>query len=253
MLEHIAEHSRRPEIVLLHDPVPFGALNVLDEVPGEEMEERLLFRAQPETRRFALQHRAFAEAIAGAGFTCRYLGELVGDSACFGIAGSDPNLMFTRDAAITLPWAPDVYLPAHMAKPLRGAEVVVLSTALEALGLQRVEWRGSDDAYLEGGDVVPFSRGGNRCLLVGYARRSTLKAVRHLREALVPYLADEIFAIELAPWRMNLDGGLLPVADDVVVAHPPHRPHPAPGADSSEQRAGRPLVRDLAAASSEGG
>ncbi|MGK5545002.1 dimethylarginine dimethylaminohydrolase family protein [Streptomyces sp. URMC 127] len=220
-MECSAEHSRRPEVILVHDPVPFGALEALQETPAAEMEERMLFREQPDTERFAVQHRAFTKAIADAGVAYRYLADLVEEAECFSAAYTDPNLMFARDAAITLPWSPDVYLPSRMAKPLRRAEVPILSAALEALGLSRVEWGGQEDAYLEGGDVVPFSREGNRCLLVGYGRRTTLDAVRQLRKALIPDLADEIFAIELAPWRMNLDGGLLPVADDVVVTHAP--------------------------------
>ncbi|MGI5466262.1 dimethylarginine dimethylaminohydrolase family protein [Streptomyces sp. CA-132043] len=216
-----AEYAQRPETVLVHDPVPFGALGVLEDIPAGELEEHLLFREQPDTQRFVLQHRAFTKAIADAGVDCRYLMELAEESVDVRAAQYDPNLMFARDAAITLPWVPEVYLPARMAKPLRRTEVPILSAALEALGLNRLEWGGAEDAYLEGGDVVPFSRGGNRCLLIGYARRTTLAAVRRLREVLIPDLADEIFAIELAPWRMNLDGGLLPVAEDVVVAHVP--------------------------------
>jgi arginine deiminase len=221
MAEHAAEFARRPEAVLVHDPVPFDALDILDEVPADELEKHALFREQPDTQRLALQHRAFTKAIADAGVPYRYLADLAEGTAGFSAAHSDPNLMFARDAAITLPWAPEVYLPARMVKPLRRAEVPVLSAALEALGLTRFEWGGAEDAYLEGGDVVPFSREGNRCLLIGYARRTTLAAVRQLHQVLIPDLADEIFAIELASWRMNLDGGLLPVAEDVVVTHPP--------------------------------
>ena len=39
-----------------------------------------------------------------------------------------------------------------------------------------------------------------------------------LQQELLPRYADEIIAIHLAPWRMNLDGGFVPVADDVIVS-----------------------------------
>jgi N-dimethylarginine dimethylaminohydrolase len=35
---------------------------------------------------------------------------------------------------------------------------------------------------------------------------------------LIPQYADEIIGVELAEWRINLDGGFLPVAEDVIVA-----------------------------------
>ncbi|WP_407284945.1 dimethylarginine dimethylaminohydrolase family protein [Streptomyces sp. BP-8] len=190
-------------------------------MPDSELAERLLFRERPDAARLALQPRAFVKAIEGAGVSCRYVAELVGDTPAFAAACADPNLMFTRDAAVTLPWAPDVYLPGRMAEPMRRPETAVLSTALESLGLTRIEWDGPEHAYLEGGDVVPFTRSGSRCLLIGFARRTTFAAVECLRHALLPGLVDEIFAVELAPWRMNLDGGLVPLADDVVVAHTP--------------------------------
>ncbi|MBT2509879.1 hypothetical protein J7I98_29250 [Streptomyces sp. ISL-98] len=107
--------------------------------------EKFLFREHPDFEGFAAQHRAFTEAIYAAGATCQPLAELVGDVPCFAAARTDPNLMFTRDAAITLPWAPDVYLSARIAKPLRRPEVAITSAALERLGLTRVEWGRAGD------------------------------------------------------------------------------------------------------------
>jgi arginine deiminase len=67
--------------------------------------------------------------------------------------------------------------------------------------------------------VVPWSREERRTLLVGHGPRSTLEAVRRLRDALLPDYLDEILAIHLADWRLNLDGGFLFFAEDVVVTH----------------------------------
>lgn len=215
-----AEFATSPEAVVVHDPVAAGALKVLAAAPEEEVLGRFLFRDVPDVQRFAAQHREFVAAADTAVGRVVYLAELVGELECFAVAHTNPNLVFTRDAAITLPWAPEVYLASRMARPIRRPEVAVMSAALEALGLRRVEWGADDGCVLEGGDVVPFSRAGRRTLLVGYGPRSTLQAARRLAEALVPSLADEVIAVELAAHRMNLDGGLLPLADDVVVAHP---------------------------------
>ena len=72
--------------------------------------------------------------------------------------------------------------------------------------------------FLEGGDIIPYINEGRRCLLAGYGPRSTPAAIDVLQQDLLPHYAEKIIAIHLAPWRMNLDGGFLPVADDVIVA-----------------------------------
>lgn len=101
---------------------------------------RGLCRSAPGLHGGHLCSRCFLSAV-----TCQPLAELIGDVPCFAVARTDPNLMFTRDAAITLPWAPDVYLSARIAKPLRRPEVAIMSAALERLGLTRVEWGRAGD------------------------------------------------------------------------------------------------------------
>jgi arginine deiminase len=76
-----------------------------------------------------------------------------------------------------------------------------------------------EDLFLEGGDVIPFSREGRRTLLVGHGPRSSREALFFLQQTLIPEHADEIIGIELSHYRMNLDGGLVPVCEDVLVAH----------------------------------
>jgi N-dimethylarginine dimethylaminohydrolase len=77
-----------------------------------------------------------------------------------------------------------------------------------------------DDVFLEGGDVIPFSREGRRTLLVGFGPRTSEVAARFLQGSLIPAHVDEIVAVQLSDWRMNLDGGFLPVAGDVVLIEP---------------------------------
>jgi arginine deiminase len=72
---------------------------------------------------------------------------------------------------------------------------------------------------LEGGDVIPLVREGQRALLIGFGPRTQLESVYVLRDRLVPEHVDEIIGIELAKCRFNLDGGMMPVASDVLLAH----------------------------------
>ena len=92
-----------------------------------------------------------------------------------------------------------------------------MESAVKALGLAE-SIRIPENLFLEGGDVVPFSRHGKHTLLIGYGPRTKLETLYYLQEALIPEHIDEIIGIELAGWRLNLDGGFLPIAEDVVVS-----------------------------------
>jgi arginine deiminase len=92
-----------------------------------------------------------------------------------------------------------------------------MKVAAERLGLREVIQL-PPDIVLEGGDIIPFAHRGRRCLLVGYGQRTTPDAIGFLQQELLPAYADELIALKLAPWRMNLDGGFMPLSDDVFVA-----------------------------------
>lgn len=213
-----AEFEATPKAFLVHDPVPLGALGVMDGVAdAETFEETTLFRARPDPVGYGAQHEAFVTLLRAHSECVIYLRDVIGDHETFRAAAWNPNQVFTRDSLITVPWLPDRYLRGRMAKPLRRAESDAMAAAVERLGLVELI-RLPEGLYLEGGDVVPFTRDGRRTLLVGYGPRTRLDALRFLRHRLIPEALDEIVAIDLAEWRMNLDGGLLPLADDVVVA-----------------------------------
>lgn len=226
-----AEFAVHPAALLVHDPVPLGALAVMDgRGDPRAFEETTLFRSRPDPAAYGAQHRSFVDLLRAHADRVIYLGDLVGDHDAFRAARTNPNQVFTRDSLITMPWAPDGYVRGRMAKPLRRTESETMAAAAQRLGLRELI-RLPDDLYLEGGDVVPFSRGGRRTWLVGYGPRTRLGTLRFLRDRMIPDVLDEIVGVELAEWRMNLDGGLLPLADDVVVA------------DSSSIRSGTLLDR----------
>lgn len=204
----------------MHNPAPLGAFDGLGVTPPGETQLRYLFRERVDPQRASCEHDAFVDAISGAGVAVVTLQSLVGATSSFAQARTNPNQLYVRDAAITLPWAPDLYLSARMAKPQRRPEEATLAAALEALGLTRLEWHHDHGTMLEGGDFVPFIREGRRCVLLGYGNRTTLATVPRLREALLPDHADEIIAVELAPGSLNLDGTVLPVSNTVVMAAP---------------------------------
>lgn len=214
----LGECHVRPRAILVHDPVAAGAFREFDSVQDDSrLEGDLLFRARPDPTPYAEHHLTMVRTIAAHADRVIYLSELIGGEPAFQLAFGNPNQVFTRDSLITLPWAPDAYFRSRMKPEQRRRESETMRSAVERLGLRDI-LQLPDNIFLEGGDVIPFSYDGKRCLLVGYGPRSTPEAIDFLQQALLPDHADELLAIRLAPWRMNLDGGFVPVSSDVIVA-----------------------------------
>ncbi len=213
----VAEYSITPAAFIVHDAAAAGAFAGLDAgLPPEAF----LFREHPEPAGYAAQYDAFLAELRRHAPRVLTLAELVDGDACYAATAASPNQVFTRDSLITLPWAPHGYLRARMRPAQRRAESSTLERAVRRLGLEELTAL-PDGVFLEGGDVVPWSRDGRRTLLVGHGPRSTLDAVRWLRDTLAPAHLDEVLALRLADWRLNLDGGFLFVAENVVVTHRP--------------------------------
>lgn len=215
-----AEYSAHPRLLVVHDPVAAGAMRNLSRVGDDaRLESEWLFRSRPNEARYAEQHRSFVETLRSNVAQVLYLSEILGDDAVLAQANTNPNQVFTRDSLITLPWRPGGYIGARMKPFLRRPETRTMRAAVETLGLRELAVI-PEGLVLEGGDLVPFEREKRRCLLIGHGPRTSFDTIEYLQGALIPDLADEIIAIELAPWRMNLDGGFLPVASDVLIAEP---------------------------------
>jgi N-dimethylarginine dimethylaminohydrolase len=213
-----AEFDAKPQAVIIHDPVKNGSFNVIEEINDSgSLEEKVLFRSRPDTDLYSHQHKMFADLLRRHVEKVFYLEDLVGNHKTYEAAIKNPNQVFTRDSLITIPWIPDGYIKARMVKQLRRSESDIMEEAVRVLGLNEII-RIPEYLFLEGGDVIPFSRNGKRTLLIGHGPRSYFEAIEFLSSALIPQYADEIIAVELAPWRMNLDGGFVPVADDLIVA-----------------------------------
>ncbi|SMH28501.1 dimethylarginine dimethylaminohydrolase family protein [Azospirillum agricola] len=211
-----AEHEVTPKAVLIHNPVHCGALDVFD---GDADLDYLLFRERPDTRRFAAQYDAFHDTLSQHVAQVIVLESLLGPVERARL-GTNPNQVYTRDAMITLPWMPGNCILCNMGPSIRKPERDTMAAAAKALGLRNLV-DVPPHLTLEGGDVIPFSRAGRRTLLIGYGPRTQLDTARFLAQALIPHAVDEIIAIELGNWRINLDGGFVPVAADVAVAHLP--------------------------------
>lgn len=225
-LDHhpLSEYAAPPRAVVIHDPTRVGALKNLRGLNPEASQELFLFRALPDEAQFAQDHQAFAETLRQHVPQVLQLTDVLHpeDREEFQFElQRNPNLVYTRDAVFTLPWHPEGFVVCNMGKPIRSEEPRVMERALRRLGLQPI-LHTPGHLVLEGGDVIPHVLNGQRMLLVGYGRRTTRETLYHLRDHLVreQQVVDAVLGIELAQWRINLDGGMVPLAEDVIVMHP---------------------------------
>ncbi len=220
-----SEHAITPARVIVHDPTLYDAFD--GSRARTEGPAAVLFREEPDAARLADQHARFVSLLEEYVPVVR-LGDLVPPEHRNHAVHSfetNPNFLFTHDALITLPWAPEIWIRGAMREPVRRAETAVVEMVATALALREIVIEGG--GYLEGGDVIPLMTAGRgaepaatRTLLVGHGPRTSAASIPALYRALsAAGLADEVIGIELAPWRLNLDGCLFPVSRDLIVLH----------------------------------
>jgi len=219
MTQATGEFDTTPARIVVHDPATTGALDLMGRLPREDVKERSLFSAPPEPSAFGTHHAELVAAVRAAGIEVVELRELVREARLRGQIERNPNQVYTRDAAITLPWLPGWYIGGAMRMPVRRQEVAVVTAGLRALGLREL-FTAPQGCFLEGGDVIPAVIDGRRTLLVGFGPRTARRTLDLLWERLAPWALDAVIGVRLAEWRMNLDGALVPVAGDTVVADP---------------------------------
>jgi N-dimethylarginine dimethylaminohydrolase len=213
----LSECDTAPRAVIVHDAPRWGALDGFAGAAGAAP-ERLLFQGVPDPGAYRAQLAAFHDALRGLVGEVLLLDGLVSGPATTTQFRSNPNHVFARDAAVTLPWAPEHFIACNMAEPLRRPEPGIMARALRAQGLTPLLAL-PNDLVLEGGDVIPFSRDGRRCLLIGHGPRTHLTTVAYMAERLIPEWLDVIIAFRLSPCRINLDGALCPVDRELAIAN----------------------------------
>jgi N-dimethylarginine dimethylaminohydrolase len=116
-----------------------------------------------------------------------------------------PNSIFTRDAVITLPWAPHTAILCNMSLSSRKSEPEIMSRAIIKCGIRSL-LKPPLDVRLEGGDVIAAEQGGKRMLYVGVGGRTNLEAAMWLAETLISKgHLDEIICIKHNRAMLHLD------------------------------------------------
>lgn len=210
---NISEFDKRPKRFLLHHPQHGLALDSL----RKEQLAHVNFFELPTTSQFYEEYDRFVQALRDH-VEIIYLEDLLADEAAFrDEAAKNPNLIFTRDSSITLPWAPDIYIPTRLALPSRKNEADLVGLAMRKLGL-RPALQFSDDEYIEGGDVLPAMDEGKRILLIGFGVRTTKAAALQLAMTLIPAYLDQIVGLSHDPDLLHLDTGFTILPNRVIFA-----------------------------------
>jgi N-dimethylarginine dimethylaminohydrolase len=208
-----SEFSTPPRRILIHDPRDGGAMSEmhdgrLSEVNFLDLPHPDLFCAEYDRFRGVLEQHVQVTTLADL---------LGGDPAFRAEAESNPNLMFMRDSSITLPWAPDLYIPARLRLVGRHGEAAIVGRALDRLGMHKA-FDFADDEYVEGGDVLPAMDQGKRILMIGFGVRTTQAAALRLALELIPEHVDEIIGLSHDPDLLHLDTGFTVLPNRVMVA-----------------------------------
>jgi len=197
-----SEFSTRPARILMHHPSDGTSLHA---VTADHL-SALNFFEVPRLDALYAQYDLLVDAIKDHAEPIFLRDVLRGDAGFEAEARSNPNLIFTRDSSVTLPWAPGHFIATRPFLKSRASEPGVIRRALEKLGLTNlVELEG--DEYLEGGDVLPIMDAGKRILLVGFGARTTKGAAIKLALELIPHHLDQIIGLSHDHELLHLDTG----------------------------------------------
>ena len=208
-----SEFSTTPTRILLHDPRDGGAIG------GVDLDDlaRANFHGLPETAALNVEYERFRAELSR-NVDVVTLEMLLGDDPDYRHeAAHNPNLMFTRDSSITLPWEPGLFIPARLALADRVREAGIVGRALTKLGLTAA-FEFADDEYCEGGDVLPAMDQGKRILLIGFGVRTTKAAAIRLAFELIPKHVDQIIGLSHDPDLLHLDTGFTILPNRVIFA-----------------------------------
>ncbi len=123
-----------------------------------------------------------------------------------------PNMIFMRDVMGVL--GRKVYMGV-MRHEARRFEPNIVHKVFKRLGVENVHIIG--EGYFEGGDLIQLNRD---YLMIGYGPRTDfIGAYRLALEAAEQGL--NTILVSMPPFRVHLDGGLMPIGRDIILLHRP--------------------------------
>lgn len=208
-----SEFNVAPLRFVMHHPLHGNALGTL---AAQSLTE-INFLSMPNTSVLAQEYDMFVGALRQHTEVTFLQNLLANETDYRQDCTSNPNLMFCRDSAVTLPWNPSRFIPARLALAGRKNESGIMGKALVKLGLQPL-LSFDDDEYLEGGDVLPAMHDGKRLLLIGFGNRTSKAAAMKIAMKLIPEHVDQVIGLSHDPDLLHLDTGFTVLPNQVMFA-----------------------------------
>jgi len=192
---------------------------VLMYIPGDEVKyvdgrnyRDMLFRRPVDYNLLYRQFNILIDVFRGEGVEVILLNEL------FELAGwrpslTPPNMMFIRDVFGVIK---DSVILGNMAYEVRRMEPIIMGELLRRLKLSDFYVMGGKK-YFEGGDLIQLN---NEYLLIGYGPRTSFPAALEI-SSLAREAGLNTILISMPPYRVHLDGGMMPLDRDLIIAHRP--------------------------------
>lgn len=207
------ENHQKPRAILVHNPSVSDCLNGITKANHLD----LLFANVPKPGIAAKEHRLLTELLSDQGVKIIELFDLIDDSDKQKLR-DNPNIIFTRDPLVTLPWAPKLGIIAKMQLPIRQYEARAIEHIVDKLGLtDKLEL--PVDGLLEGGDVMPLFINGKRILIIHTGGRSNHQAVEFLANHQLS-ICDEIIEVKCKKNVLHLDSMMGFAGSKILVFDP---------------------------------
>ncbi len=201
------------QAVLVHNPQKSGCLKAL----RRSSPSSLLFAESPEIDAAVNEHLNLIKLLDKSGVETIELFDLLSDDDKE-LFRDNPNLIYTRDPFITLPWEPKVAIAGKMARKIRFHETKILSKISSLIGLDQTIYL-PEETSLEGGDVLPVNLDGKRVIFIHTSGRTHSK-VPEILTNLPDILCDEIVEIQTIGSVLHLDSVMGLAGSNILVYEP---------------------------------
>ncbi len=204
------EALQKPKAILLHNPRLSGCL----EIVNQSNYVNLLFSQVPNVEAAVAEYDLLVKLLHSHDVKTIELFDLLSQEDKNQLK-KNPNLIFTRDSLITLPWLPDVAILGHMQKPVRRYETTAMRNIAEHLGIKELVQLPAG-VTCEGGDIIPVVLKNKRIIFIRTGGRTSKEMVQILTNY-SSKLCDEIVEIHCIDSVLHLDSMMGFAGKDVVV------------------------------------
>lgn len=212
-MKDLSEYARKPKHFIVHSPATGDSLAKVE----EDTLDKYCYLAVPDKEKVYKQFDAYKKLLSHLGAEPIELSSLLSKSQREYMEQlHDPNLMFTRDPVITLPWDSRAFITCRFSLSSRERETTIMAKALVNLGLKSV-LSFDHDEFIEGGDVLPVHLGDRRILIIGFGARTNQGAALKLAKRLIPEYVDEIIGLRHDTRVLHLDTGFTAINQQTLL------------------------------------